>query len=673
MVWVISVALWATLNFAISTESPAPMLVLSISWLACLVMLWRNPRFRALLLLSASAIGLSAYSFISQFEQKLKLVAFGAGNEGANQAGLLGGVKKAFSESLYAVSSDAGALVAGLAIGDDSRLSAQLAEQMKTVGLTHLTAVSGANCAIVIGLVYLLLKKLEIGRWPRTALALVALGAYVQLVGPQPSVLRAAFMAALVLVAIASGRKQASINALATAIMILLIADPWLAQNFGFALSVSATAGILILAPALFEKLRSRLPSWLALGFAVAISAQLACWPILLQLQNGISTYSLVANLAAEPLVAPVTILGILACVVAAFSPAVASLLTWVASCLTWLIAGLASWLSGLPAATLRWPNGVFGTVLACLILLCFVVWLKVSSRRIQTIGALGCILAVGFISGSSSSDLVRSDNWMAGDWSVVSCDVGQGDATVIRSAGKIALIDVGREPLPIQTCLRQLKITRIDLLVLTHFDVDHVGGLVGALDQRQVGTTIISDFSDDRPAAQESLNRLQQKNLQVIRAYRGVEGTLGAFNWRVLSPKPGAKEAEDSNDGSLSMLFSSPSLQVLTLADLGERGQKRLVADIGTRPSDSPPLVLKVAHHGSADQYPELHESLSPEVSLISVGAQNSYGHPTKRTLDLLASTGSTILRTDELGSISIAVDQQADNKPSMRIEVSR
>jgi competence protein ComEC len=129
------------------------------------------------------------------------------------------------------------------------------------------------------------------------------------------------------------------------------------------------------------------------------------------------------------------------------------------------------------------------------------------------------------------------------------------------------------------------------------------------------------------------------------------------------LSPHHGALEAQNSNDGSVTMLFSSPELILLTLADLGERGQRRLMDEsaqwFGSGFSDLP-LVVKVSHHGSSDQYPELYRRIEPKIALVSVGLGNDYGHPTDRTLNLLRLVGAEIHRTDSEGSLAVRVTRE-------------
>jgi competence protein ComEC len=310
------------------------------------------------------------------------------------------------------------------------------------------------------------------------------------------------------------------------------------------------------------------------------------------------------------------------------------------------------------PAATISWPAGIFGVLGAVIILILIVAWTRSRNQSIRATSALFVGILVATIIGGCSSQQLQASAWPPRDWSLVSCDVGQGDGTVIRSKGLTAVIDVGRKPGPIKRCLDRLKVVKIDLLVLTHFDLDHVGGLDGALAARTVDTALITSFEDDRPAAAITWRKLSSVAQQMIKAGTGLAGTFGDFKWQVLSPHQGAAEAEDSNDASVTMLFSSSELVFLGLADLGERGQMRLASESATWLGDGfgdVPVIVKVAHHGSRDQYPELYEHLKPRVALFSAGAGNEYGHPTDRSLAMVRLSGATIYRTDTQGSIAI------------------
>jgi len=575
-----------------------------------------------------------------------------------NTQGFLNELRASYVASLSGVTADSKTLVAGLAIGEISDLSPELEEQMRIVSLTHLVAVSGSNCAIVVGMVYLIAVALRFGRTGRTIISLTALSLYVLLIGPDPSVLRAGVMAASVIIMVALGRRTWALNALAIAAIILLIADPWLAVEFGFGLSVLATAGILLLAPAMSEKLSRRMPVPLALGLSVTLAAQLFCLPLLMQLQPGLPTYSVIANLLAGPMVAPVTVLGMIALVLTPIAPPLVSMISWVASLGTWVIELVAIFFSELPIAYFPWATGWPATILSVLLIVAVAIWLRAETVPMKQLGVGALVVvAVVTISVPAASEILPK-SWPLEDWSLVACDVGQGDAFVVHSEGRTAVIDVGSDDELIDNCLDSLGITRIDLLVLSHFDFDHVGGIRGAISKRSVSTAIVSGFPDDRPATKEALELISQREATLITAEPRISGTLGEFSWRVIAPTKEAVEAKDSNDASVVMVFSGPDYDLLLLGDLGESGQQRISSSVtGVLGNSEKPLILKVSHHGSNDQSAALHERLRPELAVISVGQANGYGHPGGDLLDLLARSGSQVLRTDQHGSLGISV----------------
>jgi competence protein ComEC len=382
------------------------------------------------------------------------------------------------------------------------------------------------------------------------------------------------------------------------------------------------------------------------------------CFPIILQLQDGLATYSLIANLLCEPLVAPITVLSLIAVSVSWVTP-LSSGIFYLASIASALIASIAHFFANLPLATASWLPGTLGILLAILLAASSTVWLKAKSASSRfSAGTVALLCLTASFAGLANS-AVQLSRWPQQDWQIASCDVGQGDATVVRSDEKIALIDVGRFDPKIDTCLNQLGVNRIDLLVLTHFDFDHVGGLAGALSGRSVDIALLSPFEDLRPAVNKTREMLNQAQAKTVFAERGMSGSVGRVEWSVLSPSKTAAEAEDSNDASITMLFRFEDFSLLTLADLGEKGQMRIASENSGWLSPwvrSHDLVMKVSHHGSADQYAEFIEYLKPEVALISVGRSNGYGHPTKRTLNLLSRTSSIICRTDLLGSIGVS-----------------
>ncbi len=559
---------------------------------------------------------------------------------------------------LTGVTDDSAGLVAGLAIGEHGLISQTLSENMKELSLTHLVAVSGANLAIVAAAVFMLASVTGVSRFWRFFLAYLAIALYILLVGPESSVLRAGAMAAFVMASWWLGRKVNPLIPLSWAVILLLLIDPALAVDFGFALSVFATLGLLILAAALHLRLQPRLGTWLSLGVSASLAAQLYTMPVLLALQPSIPLYSVLANLAVEAVVAPVTVLGILAVIATPVLPQLTSLLTWFASLGTWWIEVVSNHLARLPMTRIPMLPGDLGIFFTVLLVIGVSLVLVSKSPNLRMLGFVFAALFLVPI-GWVASDLVRHSNFHQG-WQVLNCDVGQGDALLLRDGGEVALIDVGREDAPIDNCLDDLGIRHIDLLVLTHFDADHVGGIAGALEGRSVGLALLSGFDDDRPLVKLVSDVLSVSAQRVEIGFSGVTGSLGSASWRVLAPSFAANEAEDSNDASVVVLFEMTGFNVLTLGDLGERGQLRLVRNYWPVLFElrQMPLILKVAHHGSKDQSNELHELVQPDVALISVGKDNDYGHPSRNLLAILADAKARTLRTDLLGPISIRVE---------------
>jgi competence protein ComEC len=464
-------------------------------------------------------------------------------------------------------------------------------------------------------------------------------------------------MTACVIVMVSLGRRTWALNALAIAAIILLVADPWLAVEYGFGLSVLATSGILLLAPVMTEKLATKMPMPLALGLSVTMSAQLLCLPLLLQLQPGLPTYSVIANLLAGPMVAPVTMLGILAVILTPIAPWLVGPISWLASLGSFLIEVVAIFFAELPIVYFPWVTGLSATILSGLLILMVSAWLRSKLPRLRQASVAGLVVvAVATLSVPAASEILPG-GWPLSYWEVVACDVGQGDALVIKSLGRVAVIDVGKDEDLIDGCLTELGVSAIDLLVLTHFDFDHVGGLTGALRGRKVSHAIVSGFPDDRPATKSSLDQLRELGAKVMIAEPTISGSLGEFDWRVLAPTKTASEAKDSNDASVTMVFRSSEFDLVLLGDLGAEGQERVSRSIMQVIGNSNnPLLLKVSHHGSNDQSASFHQQLEPDLALISVGLENGYGHPGKQALQILDSVGAQVLRTDLLGAIAIS-----------------
>jgi competence protein ComEC len=543
-----------------------------------------------------------------------------------------------------------GDLLPGLAIGDTSAVGVTLDAAMKATALSHLTAVSGANCAVVIALVMLAGAALGMPRAWRVAASVVTLLGFVVLVTPEPSVLRAAVMATLVLGAMIGGRPMRGVPTLALASLALLVNDPWLARSYGFILSVLATGGLLVLSGPLARVLSRWLPLWLAAMLAIPLAAQLACQPVLILLNPSIPTYGVLANVLAEPAAPVATVLGLVSCVLLPVLPVVGQFLAQLAWLPSAWIAAVAGFFAGLPGAAIPWAEGMVGVALTAVVtvLLLTVLLLRSSLRGPGVRRGASITLAVVLAGclGATAGDVVRERLARPGDWQIAVCDVGQGDAVLVRSLGQVALVDTGRDPRLLLACLDSLGIARIDLLVLTHWDMDHVGGtsaVFGRVTRAMIGP------SDGSPAAVIG-GQLADSGASVGQVAKGLTGRLGELGWEVLWPRAHLGSVQPGNDASVTVRFSGVGdcsrgcLSAIFLGDLGNRPQALMMAANRIGHVD----VVKVAHHGSADQNPGLYAALRASVGVIGVGLANGYGHPTDTLLRILAHEGTLATRTD-------------------------
>jgi competence protein ComEC len=436
---------------------------------------------------------------------------------------------------------------------------------------------------------------------------------------------------------------------LAFAVIMVLIGDPWLARNYGCVLSVLATGGLIVLAGPLARRLSLFMPLPLAAVIAVPLAAQLACQPVLILLNPAIPVYGVVANVLAAPAAPVATVLGLLACVLLPAVPLLAGWCAWIAWAPSSWVAAVALFFSGLPGAQLPWPPGILGLLALALSSTAMLTLIFSRSRsRLRTVAIVGTLCVIILIFTTVIGVTVTKNLNRPPGWQIALCDIGQGDAVLVRSAGHVALIDTGAEPALLRDCLAETGVGALDLLVLTHFDFDHVGGASALIGK----ATRVIHSPPDGERDERLLRDFAQAGADVDQVARGVTGILGELRWSVLSPsvQSAAGAATTGNDASVVTLFTPVGecaggcLSAILLGDLGERAQDRLRA-LQQLPAVD---VVKVSHHGSADQSPELYERLSATVGIIGVGAENTYGHPTKSTLDILATSATRVVRSD-------------------------
>ncbi len=570
------------------------------------------------------------------------------------QGSLLSGadrVRHGIREAVARGSPDAAALVPALVVGDDRGMSPELVADFRTTGLTHLAAVSGTNLTLVVGFLLLLARWAGVrGRGMVVVGALGVVG-FVLLARTEPSVLRAAAMGTVGLIAMGGhGRRQGG-RALGVALLVLLLVDPWLAASWGFALSAQATAGILFLGPVLRDALMGWAPRWVAEAVAVPFAAQLACTPAVAALSGQVSLVAVVANMLVAAAVGPATVLGLTGGLLMPWLPVLGVLVGTAAAGCGWWIIAVATQLARLPAAAVGWgtgPAALVALTALCLVLAACSPW--VLGRRGPAVLAAAVSVLVVLVP-------LPHPGWPPRGWVLVACDVGQGDGLVLNAgAGRAVVVDAGPEPPAIDRCLSRLEVRSVPLVVLTHFHADHVGGVPGVLDGRPVGEIVVSGLDEPAAGAEQVRRWAAAADIPVRRAGYGEVGRLGPLRWQVVGPAqlPGpGDEGSPPNNASVVLLVETRGVRLLASGDVEPPAQEMLHDAVPGLRAD----VLKVPHHGSAHQDAELIGSLGAALAVISVGEGNDYGHPAASTLRLLEDAGMTVRRTDLDGDVAVRV----------------
>lgn len=503
-------------------------------------------------------------------------------------------------------------------------------------GLAHLMALSGLHVGLLTAALLLLLARSPLAgaRYPVTLLFLLG---YVWLVGPTPSVVRAALMGGAVLLAFWAGRGRPDPpGTVALAALLVLAVQPQWAFDVGFALSFSAVLALL-LTPALLARLPPG-PLWLRASLAATLLAELATAPQVAYHFGQLPLVSLPANLLAAPLMAVLVPWGFLLGLLGPWAEGLAPLTRLLSGALL----GLVDWLGRAPVLPWGQPGAV-GFALYGLFALGAALWLR---GLLPARGALALALAAMLGSGLSGTLAARSAQEV---WYL---DVGQGDATLLRLHGLRVLVDGGGTPRSdfdvgarvVVPALRALGVQALDVVVATHADADHIEGLVSVLRLMPVGELWIGHRKEDDALLGELLHVAQVRGVPVREVRRGDVLRRGGAELRVLWP-PGGVWSVSDNENSVALLLQAGGQRLAFLGDLPDPTERYL----GVGRLD----VLKVAHHGSRfSTLGALLQESEPAQAVISVG-RNSYGHPAPAVLQRLGEVGTEVWRTDRHGSV--------------------
>jgi competence protein ComEC len=602
-------------------------------------------------------------------------------------AGALDGLRARAERGVAAgMAGDEAALLRGMVLGQDERISEAVREDFRASGLAHLLAVSGQNVMLLAALALPLLIFAGCGQRARLAVLAALVAVYVPLAGAGPSLQRAGVMGLAGIAAMAASRPASRSYALLLAAVATLAWNPRAWADPGWQLSFAAVVGILALGVPLARILRQAVDELgtepkalrlgghaLADGIAITLAATLATAPLLAHHFDAVPLAGLPANLLALPVVAPAMWLGMLKIAVGQVDglDLVAAWLGVLAALPVGAISWLAERFADVPAGQLSVPlrsplaTGAVYPGMAAAALALWRAARPLAPRAVEALSrwrrlprgtraGLAAVLAVALVlpAGWALRAPAPPDRL-----TVRFLDVGQGDATLIQHPdGTAVLFDGGPPEAGVARLLRRAGVRRLALVVATHVSRDHHGGLVEIL--RHFPVDVLLDGGDGAtdPTFGEVRREAAARGARLVRAIAPLSLGLAGGQLRVdvLSPepRPPGPPPEDPNPRAVIAVVSSGWFDVLLSADAESEA---------LLPLDLPDVdAMKVPHHGSADPgLPEVLDELDPELAAIEVGP-NTYGHPTPSTIAALRAAGVRTFRTDRDGTVTLTIDGQ-------------
>lgn len=552
---------------------------------------------------------------------------------------------------------DASALVKAVLFGDRTALfSSDLYGVMKTVGLAHIVAVSGAHLVMVTGFAVVILQALGVPRKVCIPLQLGIIVSYACLTALPVSVLRAAVMSFCALASFYAKRASASVNALAVCVVGIISINPFLSLSISLVLSACASLGIMLLSHGIsgfLASIASGRGSFATDSLSVCISANAFTLPFSISVFGQIPLIAPVSNLLAAPVFPFLVCYGLGSVLVCLTIPAISKALLFPLMLVAAAFCASARLLAGIPFACVA-ADGEAPSLFAFVLLL--IMFFCIARKKFSDAQLGGCAVAMLLALGA----LYFVKPYLKGD-EVIMCDVGQGDAIVLRSGSHAMLVDTGTDDSALLKALSRNGVRKLDAVLISHPDDDHCGSLKALFGAVPVGKVCVPEgvLESEKASCRKLSEAIGERECEELLA--GDSLSVGDFQVDVLSPKRATDEG--GNEDSLVLLAGAD------VDDDGEEDWSFLLTGDAEAKVIEPLLkdglegvdVLKVPHHGSsASVSAEMLRRLQPRLALVSVGANNRYGHPTHEALSLLESSGTRVARTDEMGDVVCKLQQE-------------
>lgn len=562
---------------------------------------------------------------------------------------------KAISKNLDDVHSS---LLKGLTVGLRGDIPDKIKEIFSDAGVIHILAVSGLHVGIISFFLFVLFRSLHIPFNISILLSCIFLILYAFLTGLRPSVVRATIMFIFIMMGMLSQRRIIVVNTIAVSAILILIFNPLDLFDAGFQLSYAATFSIVILYEKIYDyfpealKKKKVISRFVLLPLSVTIAAQLGTAPIIAFYFFKVPLAASLSNLIIVPFVSLVIPSGFITVLGSVIHSLVADLFAGANWILLHIIIKLSTFFSEIPHLRLwvRRPPFIFFLLYYPVI---FTFFLLDRKRRVKFIVFASLIIANIFV-------VSRLYHLFNPQLTIDFLDVSQGDASVIEFPGKqVCVIDAGKRSYFIDygervltPFLRSKGVKTINTVIATHPDVDHYGGLITVLKNFSVKKLMINGSSKRTYLYEKLLETAGNKGIPVYNIHRGEVLWIGDYPFFVLNPPILRGLNVPSNEGSIVLKFGYGDYSFLFTGDYPNR-----IFKVPPDLLDSD--ILKFPHHGAQFSNPRSFlTKVTPEITTISVGKDNPFGHPVRENIDILDSLGSQIYRTDRDGAIIIRTD---------------
>lgn len=573
----------------------------------------------------------------------------------------------------------------GILLGDKSSIEEDVRQNFADSSLSHILAVSGTHISYVVICISVLFKKLKLNKNIRKVLTSLVLFMYLYLVDFSASATRAVIMSNIVILQMLFYRKQDTITTIAFSSIIILINNPYSILNIGFLLSYGGTIGIILFVNRISieskEDFFQRFKSYLKDICIVTISAQTIIMPIIIYYFNTISFTFIISNIIASLIIGPIIMIGLVIIVISFFKIPIISLIIRFYNILIVILVRTADIISKIPMSKIYLKTPTTLEIIfyySVVFLIALLIYIKKSNRK--------------FIKKTIQIDIYNLKNFFINNRnkvlifiSIVSLisitsikipkelkinfiDVGQGDSCLITTpqnkkvivdSGGSESYDVGKNVL--LPYLLDKRITKIDYIMISHFDTDHCKGFEYVLENIKVKNVIISKQSETSENFKQIMKIIRKKRINLIIVQKETKIKIDNFTTvDILSPQS-ENIADNMNDNSIVAKFEAYNFSILFTGDASEKIEKELIKEKINLKSD----ILKVSHHGSkTGTSEEFLKSVKPKIALIGVGENNKFGHPTEDVIKRLTENNVKIYRTDRNGEISIKIKKNKNIK---------